>query len=287
MRKIMIGSKPRIGWVADFVAETHPGGAQVTNKMMVDYGQKLGHEIDYITPATGFPGGYVLFILNNIVHFQSSAINRIVNREKYARYEHDYDAAKLIRKWPGLYDRSLVNIFLSPLHLSETERILGGKVAGTIIPSPIDTKLFRNAEKRREKGSALLVGNIVPEKGLENVLRYLGSSPETKVYVAGFNIKNEFAEKFLAHNRVEYLGKFDYQEMPEVYNRFESLIHLPKWKEPFGRVVVEAYLCGCSLIVNDNVGAASYDWDWREIEGIKKKVQTRRRFWDTIEKVLK
>ena len=33
---------------------------------------------------------------------------------------------------------------------------------------------------------------------------------------------------------------------------------MPNWKEASARTVVEAAMCGCKLIVNENVGACSF-----------------------------
>jgi hypothetical protein len=47
--------------------------------------------------------------------------------------------------------------------------------------------------------------------------------------------------------------------MPEIYNRAQKFVFLPRWPEPQGRVVIEAALCGCELETNDLVGALGFD----------------------------
>jgi glycosyltransferase involved in cell wall biosynthesis len=282
--------KLKIGWVADYDV-THPGGAQQTNQEMINYGKyKLGYEIDYILSKINFSNynlsKYDFFILNNIVHFQNHDINNIVENYKYIRYEHDYDAATYIHKWPNLYKNSLLNIFLSPLHLKEHEEILKDEIKNSAcIPSPIDSNLFRviNPKSSRIKNSVLMVGNLVPAKGLNNVMQYLVNNPKKVLYTTGFNMSSEFnymAKKFA----VNYTGQTNYSLMPGVYNSYESFIHLPEWKEPFGRSVMEAYLCGCDLILNDNVGCLSYGWNFKNLSKLKKILRSESLFWKTVAK---
>jgi glycosyltransferase involved in cell wall biosynthesis len=54
--------------------------------------------------------------------------------------------------------------------------------------------------------------------------------------------------------RIRFLGFVNQSRMPEVYAASNILI-LPSAYEPFGLVVNEAMLCGCTAIVSDRVGA--------------------------------
>ena len=54
--------------------------------------------------------------------------------------------------------------------------------------------------------------------------------------------------------RVRFLGFVNQSGLPETYCASDVLV-LPSSYEPFGVVVNEAMLCGCSVIVSDCVGA--------------------------------
>lgn len=54
--------------------------------------------------------------------------------------------------------------------------------------------------------------------------------------------------------RVRFLGFVNQSGLPEIYCASDVLV-LPSSYEPFGVVVNEAMLCGCSVIVSDSVGA--------------------------------
>jgi hypothetical protein len=63
-------------------------------------------------------------------------------------------------------------------------------------------------------------------------------------------------------------------------NRAKNFVFLPRWPEPQGRVVVEAALSGCNLIVNENVGALSFPFDISNPENIRNAEEL---FWEELE----
>jgi glycosyltransferase involved in cell wall biosynthesis len=270
-------------WLADYTTKEHQGGAQQTNQVMVDYGISLGHRIEYMTPLKFSVDKLKksdLVIINNIMKFSPYQINWIIENVPYIRYEHDYDVAKLIKNFPNIYKKSKLNIFLSPLHKQETESLIGEKIKSEIIPSPI--KDFYSKNDKRE--GILWVGNIVSEKGLSNVIRYMKNNPNKMLKVIGFG-DCDLAKELKSLKNVKFIGEIKHSNMINEYNKAEAFIHLPLWKEPFGRTIAEAYLCGCDLIVNNNCGAMSYNWDWNNYDLIKQTLNNSSEvFWDIIKK---
>jgi glycosyltransferase involved in cell wall biosynthesis len=65
-------------------------------------------------------------------------------------------------------------------------------------------------------------------------------------------------------------------------NRAKHFVFLPRWPEPQGRVVIEAALCGCELVTNQNVGATSFPFDIRNPANF---AQASNEFWDAIEQL--
>jgi glycosyltransferase involved in cell wall biosynthesis len=75
-------------------------------------------------------------------------------------------------------------------------------------------------------------------------------------------------------------GYVPYDRIPEYMNRAKNFVFLPRWPEPQGRVVVEAALCGCNLITNENVGATSFPFDIGRSENFQNATGE---FWDAVE----
>ncbi len=62
------------------------------------------------------------------------------------------------------------------------------------------------------------------------------------------------AEELCVHKRVRFLGFINQSALPQVYCSSDLMV-LPSGYEPFGVVVNEAMVCGCPVIVSDQVGA--------------------------------
>ena len=70
------------------------------------------------------------------------------------------------------------------------------------------------------------------------------------------------------HESVPYLG------MPEVYSSHQTLVSLPMWFSPCPRACIEAELCGCKVVTNEENGFSSWQRNWRK--------NTAKEFWDRM-----
>lgn len=149
--------------------------------------------------------------------------------------------------------------FVSPLHAKtvfEAVPSLVGKEYKILRPT-INTDMFTNKHFDDRNVDYIYVGPMLAPKGILNVLQYLhenDADPESCMFV-GANPKRYDFSKF------KHVERIPYQDMPFVMNKAKCLIHLPVWPEPMGRIVIEAALCGCNLVVNENVGATSFGFD--------------------------
>ena len=175
-----------------------------------------------------------------------------------------------------IFTNSLTNIFVSPLHLRTTERILNLALqSNSIILKPvISLKDFKNMGLERD---------------IENL--FVGVISEAKGY---YNMREEYKDKSIMlvgklHPDIDldfgtYLGEVPYSEMPALMNRARNFVYLPRWPEPQGRVVVEAALSGCNLVTNENVGAVSFDFDISKPGNLEKPEEE---FWERLEEVVR
>jgi glycosyltransferase involved in cell wall biosynthesis len=185
-----------------------------------------------------------------------------------------FQSNELINK---IYINSSANIFLSPLHYTKVSQMLNIEEKEYFILRPtVDTKKFYNKNQERDI-EFIFAGAISEAKGVENLKEYFKNT-DKKLLMIGENIYEE--ELSFA----EYTGFISYEEMPNYFNRAKNFIYLPRWPEPQGRVVVEAALCGCSLITNENVGATSFEFDISSRENLQGAVEE---FWEYINIKLK
>lgn len=173
------------------------------------------------------------------------------------------------------YSQSRLNIFVSPLHRDTSLKILNlfNPPPSYVLKPTVDKDRFFNQNVERDI-EYLFVGVIGEAKGLENMRQRFAKSD---IHFAGRLFPGAQLD-FGTHH-----GAVAYDQVPILMNRAKNFVFLPRWPEPQGRVVIEAALCGCNLIVNENVGACSFPFDISNPQNFDNPTQA---FWDEIEKVL-
>lgn len=297
----------RINFIAYLDPFRYDGGGERTSLFIIEHGRLKGHEIRVYARRTGKWSKVLapafkdlptadLWILSDVFncpedHCQMDAglLERIVEHERYIHWDHSYvdicrkpalpcgGDAKLcgsdcrINGLGWLYAGAIAHVFMSPLHYKMIKNVLGEGVAlNPILCRPmIDTTLFYNQHQPRDI-DYLYVGVLAKYKGYQNLKQQFG---DKNLVLVGRNLTGE---KPIGR----HIDHLPYKEMPAYYNRAKHFVHLPEWPEPQGRCVVEAALCGCQLITNENVGATTFDFDisdpeiiadapdhfWRELE---------------------
>lgn len=169
---------------------------------------------------------------------------------------HVKGAGCSVRRAAPLYANAALCSFLSPLHRAVHVGALGSALLPEdkciLVPPAVDTDVFKDLGGERDI-ELLSYGGQSEAKGYHNIMR---AFPRGSVTFIGGN-----SPELLKPDDGKYLGAVPQSEMPRILNRTRNYVHLPRWPEPFGLIVAEAALCGCELIVNDNVGAASWKLD--------------------------
>jgi glycosyltransferase involved in cell wall biosynthesis len=170
------------------------------------------------------------------------------------------------------YQRSKLNIFVSPLHQSIHNKINQLSSGRQFVLRPlIDNSKFKNEHISRDI-KYLYVGSINEAKGVNNLRDFFKDKKEKLVMIGSNNSGEDLS--FATE-----LGFVSYDKLPSYFNRAENFIHLPRWPEPQGRTVIEAALCGCNLITNENVGATSFEFDLTDGENYQ---DVEKEFWDNV-----
>jgi glycosyltransferase involved in cell wall biosynthesis len=295
----------------NFISYLHPykysGGGEMDNRSILEYGLmkdidiKLGFRRNgklskYLSPRYTLHEKPDFWILSDIYNcpedklsFKDGFIEHIIEKEKYIHLDNAYvdlcDKAALpchanrekclctlsVKRADNLYSHSLVNIFLSPLHRDTViKRLPSVGENRTMIARPlIHTEDFINHHKTRDI-EYLYVGTISDYKGYTNIEKLYGDNKDFLFIGRNSTRRNIFGR---------HIPYIPHLELPAYYNRAVNFVHLPNWIEPMGRTVVEAALCGCKLITNNNVGALSFPFDISNPEEI---AQSGDLFWEEI-----
>jgi glycosyltransferase involved in cell wall biosynthesis len=153
-----------------------------------------------------------------------------------------------------IYKNARMNFFLSPLHEKIVKNKLSIPIKSRVLRPFLDIENIPNVLSVSRDIDYLYVGTISEYKGYRELERRFGHVGNKFVFIGQKDKKLElFSDMHIP-----------WATRPEVYQymlRAKYFVHLPVWKEPMGRTVLEASLCGCEIIGNENVGALSFDFD--------------------------
>jgi glycosyltransferase involved in cell wall biosynthesis len=131
----------------------------------------------------------------------------------------------------------------------------------SVIPMPVDTALFVPGNAPPPDGPLRIgfVGRLVPEKGVDTALRALAALPPDRATLTVIGDGPSQAElaalaaSLGVADSVEWLGTLDRRATAEAIRHFDVMVVLsratPRWREQFGRVVIEAAASAVPVIV--------------------------------------
>jgi len=101
---------------------------------------------------------------------------------------------------------------------------------------------------------ALYVGRLSPEKGILSVVKAWKGIQQMPLKIIGEGPqKREIMEYIASHNlsNVHLLGELPHEEVMTLMKRMSFLMFSSIWYEPFGRVIIEAFAHGKTVIAPD------------------------------------
>lgn len=171
-----------------------------------------------------------------------------------------------------IYEGARRSFFVSPLHARTVARLQPDVLMKTSILRPnFDPRPFAEAGQSVRDIEHLYVGTITEAKGAD-LLAGLG----------GLTVVTPRSTRVdLPDARV--LVGVDHGDMPAIYGRARRFVFRARWPEPFGRVVAEAALAGCELVVEGEIGALSFEQHPADL-GLYERANEE--FWSTTAEAL-
>lgn len=131
----------------------------------------------------------------------------------------------------------------------------------TVLRNGVDTRLFAPADRAMQRvrlgltGTVMLmVGNLVPLKGHDLVLRAISQVSGVQLLIVGeggeeWNLKR-LANVLQVQDRVHFLGAMPQQALPAYYAAADALI-LASSREGWPNVLLESMACGTPVVATD------------------------------------
>ena len=245
----------KILWLADFDLDKAPGGAQRSDKLIIDKGKLLGFNILKLNHETFGEHvnihDYDILVTSNVCAVLQKfpwVLDEITKHKYHVRIEHDSNDYLNQENRVKLISFCKKTFFLTDYHFNFFQQLYGNIFKNVeIVPDPIETdKFYDYKEQRQDK--ILYVGYMHPLKGTSNFFELALRNPDAKYVVAGWSDYQTY--NFLSVNipNIEHLGLIKYEEMPKIYNKYKTIYYEPNLREPFCRSVAEAITCGMSIM---------------------------------------
>jgi glycosyltransferase involved in cell wall biosynthesis len=277
----------KVLWVADFGLKHNIGGAQRTDSLIIKEGENRGHSIqffNYDTPSDLLQGEYDLVVSGNLenLHRRDDVFSFLLNHSYHVRYEHDSNAYLPQQMRKDLFASTRRTFFLSEFHHKTFKELYGDIFQSVdIVTSPIDVGQFKDKGLQRDD-KTLYVGFMHFLKGTQAFFKTVLTNPDRQFVMAAWGQPN-LERTARSFKNVEWLGKVDYEGMPDLFNKYKTLYYHPAKFEPFCRSVGEAMLCGIELDCGDNIGAI-HDLNAYGLDGVRERCnKSPSKFWDLIE----
>jgi len=132
----------------------------------------------------------------------------------------------------------------------------------TIIPPAVDTNTFKIIDSPTDKLEILSVGNLLPQKGTEYLIRAIPyvkkDFQDIVLRIVGTGPYEQYLRKLsislnLSHN-VVFEGYVTREKLVKLYNK-ATVFCSPSLVEPFGVVMLEAMACGKPIVATKTEGA--------------------------------
>lgn len=268
----------KILWISDRKYPQYNGGAERTDYVIREAGKKLGLKIDWTNNLPKNSEEYDMVVISNLHLWPEQKAQQLI-LETYVPilfFSHDPG----IHRWyPTVIKEAFCTVFMSPAHRDFYLKKF--YVKNYIIQPHGILDLDKWYSEKEKEEYYLYIGDLNHYKGVQNLYQWAIENPDKEVRVWGRN----FARFPFLIDNFKYYGWLEEEKLPETLARAKYFIHLPDKIDPCPRMITFAYLSGCEIIGNDNIGLTSYDWPWDDPETIKEILRKApKEFWYNLNK---
>ena len=289
-KKVDLSDDSLVVFVSDLFANEYTGGAELSTQALIDtcpYKYDLLHSKD-VTMELLQKGHTKFWIFGNFSQINPSLIFTIITNMKYSVLEYDYKFCKY---------RSPEKHKIAEKNECDCHEQEYGKVMSTFLGcshtlffmSEEQQKLYLDKFPNLSSTHCVVLSSIFDENFFQKIGELVSKKIEknNKYIVLGSSswIKGtDEAINYCLKNNLDYeiIHNIPYDKMLEKFAESKGFIYLPPGKDTCPRMVIEAKLLGCDLIINTNVQHAKEEWfDTNNFQEIVDYLYgARKLFWD-------
>ena len=268
-----------------FVHDLSPmGGAEVSTLHLFEVAKQQDIEVTPIGPGSKLPEVDAV-VFSGVEYFSFSEREKVFKKYKptkipFVLWDHHVGTGGMHpTMWRRLFHCARATIFVSPLHAKtrwDQYDVIHDEVVLPVGVGPED--FYPNASVRRADDWAVCMMSRIGKKGRRRLDEYIESHSHLK-----FHIFSSFQSD---HPNVFVHPVVPRELLPDLYSSAMYHIDLPCRIMAAGNATYESVLCGCTPVVNEFVGAASWDWAWYDQEILRQKlIEGNLEFWNVVKGV--
>lgn len=213
---------------------------------------------------------YNFCVRRNILCTITNKITNCCNNNKFHLYRN-------------IFSKSVFNVFQSPKHYQSHVYFYGEAVKTHLIMPPTVSISNLKPVAKKQDHTIPFFGDLSYLKGGNAYLDYAKNNTHKKFVVYGRNLlEDEIPENVSFHDPISNT------EVLEILGKTKTFFCKPVWPEPSGRLAAEAFLSGCNILSNENIGTFSFNfYPNHKAQAAKEMEAAPEIFWDKIDHALK
>ena len=295
--QVQIPDECQVVFVSDMFVENYVGGAELTSEALITSSPFVVHKLHSkdVNIQTLEQGHNKFWIFGNFSSMDLNLIPTIVANINYSIVEYDYKFCRYRSPEKHksaenkdcdcseqIYGKMISAFFEGAQSLwwmSEKQMAIHhskfpflAKKENTVLSSVFDesffalTKILKEENKDKKKNNWIIMGSNSWIKGVDD------------------------AEEYCKKNNLSYeiVWNIPYEECLKKLAEAKGLVFLPKGSDTCPRLVIEAKLLGCELILNENVQHKDEEWFSSDdlIDTESYLYAARDRFWNAIKQTV-
>jgi hypothetical protein len=272
-------------FVADAFIEQYVGGAELTTQSLISSSLLPGARIKSIevTPKLMKEMNDCFWIFGNFASLNDDCILYAIKNLSYSVLEYDYKYCKY--RSPGKHKVAVGDC--------DCHNTMQGRLRALFLAnSKVNWWMSEGQKQKQQSVFPFLKGEVLSSVFSDEILDYIENLNihnkndkwiilNSKSWIKGVDA----AVKYAKDNKLEYelVWGLGYKELLSKLASSRGLIFFPLAGDTCPRMVIEARLLGCELVLNDNVQHKEETWfDTREscMEYLRDRTHT---FWNRIE----
>ena len=294
--EIKLDENADVIFVADLFAEDYLGGAELTTDALIQASnlniQKIrSKEVDMKLLAAGV---HKHWIFGNFSAMNPELIPSIIGNMSYSILEYDYKFCSY---------RSIEKHKANTGAECDCHEQLHGKLVSSFFHAAKSIWWMSEAQEKRylerfpflEENERVVLSSVFDETFFAYV-RHLNLESKdidrsgwivlgSDSWIKGTDAAVEFCKS--SELEYEVVQGLRYQDILKKLSTAEGFVYLPQGGDTCPRMVIEAKLLGCKLVLNENVQHSKEEWfNSSELDVLSYLYAARERFWSTIKAIM-